>query len=75
MHYLKPDQSPKWMSSWVGLVYFESLVGLRLLPSGLSNELGVNGEKKVSGIWDIIKLLIKMDITHFTLVNLEVLTV
>ena len=63
------------MSSWVGLVYFESLVGLRLLPSGLSNELGVNGEKKVSGIWDIIKLLIKMDITHFTLVNLQVLTV
>ena len=75
MHYLKPDQSPKWMSSWVELVYFESLVGIRLLPSGLSNELGVNGEKKVSGIWDVIKLLIKMDITHFTLVNLEVLTV
>ena len=29
--YLKPDPSPKWMSSCVGLVYFQSLVGLRLM--------------------------------------------
>ena len=30
---LKPDPSPKRMfSSYVGLVYFQSLVGLRLLP-------------------------------------------
>ena len=40
--------------------------------SGLSYELGVNGAKKLmeTGI-----LLIKMDIAHFTLVNLEILTV
>ena len=39
---------------------------------GLSYELGVNGMKKLkeTGI-----LLIKMDKTHFTLVNLEVLAV
>ena len=36
------------MSSYVGLVYFQSLVGLRLLlASGVSYELGVNGEKKL----------------------------
>ena len=34
------------MSSCVGLVYFQSLVGLY--------ELCVNGEKKVNGIWNII---------------------
>ena len=28
MHYLKPDPSPKGMSSCVGLVYFQSLVAL-----------------------------------------------
>ena len=48
------------MSSCVGLVYFQSLVGLRLL---LVVYLGVNGEKKVNGNWDSIK----MDIAHFTL--------
>ena len=55
------------------LDYFQSLVGLRLLlASGVSYELGVNGEKKLmeAGI-----LLIEMDITHFTLINLEILTV
>ena len=31
IHYLKPDPSPKRMSSCVGLVYFQSLVVLRLL--------------------------------------------
>ena len=31
MHYLKPDPSPKSMSSCFGLVYFQRLVGLRLL--------------------------------------------
>ena len=61
------------MSSYVRLVYFQSLVGLRLLlASGVSYELGVNGEKKLmeAGI-----LLTKMDIAHFTLVNLEIFTV
>ena len=38
------------MSSCVGLVYFQSLLGLRLLTDGL----GVNGQKKKKGNWDII---------------------
>ena len=37
------------MSSCIGLVYFESLVASRL-----SYELGVHGEKKINGNWDII---------------------
>ena len=41
------------MSSCVRLVYFQSLVGLRLLLV-LSYELGVNGEKNVNGNSDII---------------------
>ena len=45
------------MSSCVGLVYFRSLVGLRVL---LVVYLGVNGEKKVNGNRDSIK----MDIAH-----------
>ena len=61
--YLKPGPSPKWMSTCVGLVYFQSLVGLWLLLVVLSHELSVNGEKKLleTGI-----LIIKMDIAHFT---------
>ena len=47
MHYLKPDPSPKWMSSCVELVCFQSLVGLRLLL--VVYELGVDGEKKLMG--------------------------
>ena len=49
MHYLKPDPSPKWISSCVGLVYFQSLFGLTL-----SYELGINVETKINGNWDII---------------------
>ena len=41
------------MSSCVGLVDFQSLVRLKTTASGLSYELGVNGEKKVNGNWDI----------------------
>ena len=55
MHYLKPDPSPKWMSSCVGLVYFQTLVGLSTTTaSGLSYEIGVNSEKKVKWNWNII---------------------
>ena len=45
---------------------------IKTTASGLSYELGENGEKKLmeTGI-----LLIEMDIIHFTLVNLEILTV
>ena len=50
------------MFSCVGLVYFQSLFGLRLTASGLSYGLGLNGEEKImeTGI-----LLLKMDIAHF----------
>ena len=40
--------------------------------SGLSYELGVNGEKK---LMETRILLIKIDIAHLTLANLEILTV
>ena len=55
---------------WTSLVSKPSWI--KTTASGLSYELGVNGEKKLmeTGI-----LLIKMDIAHFTLVNLEILTV
>ena len=47
-------------------------VWIKITTSHLSYELGLNGEKKVNenGI-----LLTKMDIAHFTLVNLDILTV
>ena len=55
---------------WISL--FSKSSWIKTTASGLSYELGVNGEKKLmeTGI-----LLIKMDIAHFTLVNLENLTV
>ena len=55
---------------WINL--FSKFSWIKTTASGLSYELGVNGEKKLmeTGI-----LLIKMDIAHFTLVNLEILTV
>ena len=55
---------------WISL--FSKSSWIKATASGLSYELGVNGEKKLmeTGI-----LLIKMDIAHFTLVNLENLTV
>ena len=55
---------------WINLFLKSSWI--KTTASGLSYELGVNGEKKLmeTGI-----LLIKMDIAHFTLVNLEILTV
>ena len=55
---------------WISL--FSKSSWIKTTASGLSYELVVNGEKKLveTGI-----LLIKMDIAHFTLVNLEILTV
>ena len=72
MHYLKAGPSPKWMSSqlrWISL--FSKSTWIKTTASGLSYEPGVNGEKKLmeTGV-----LLIKMDIAHFTLINLEILT-
>ena len=53
---------------WINL--FPKSSWIKTTASGLSYELGVNGEKKLmeTGI-----LLIKMDIAHFTLVNQEIL--
>ena len=52
--HLKPDPSPKWMSSCVGLVYFQKSTRIKTTASGLSYGVGVNGEKK-NGNWDIKK--------------------
>ena len=53
---------------WISL--FSKFSWIKTTASGLSYELGVNGEKKLmeTGI-----LLIKMDIAHFTLLNMEIL--
>ena len=55
---------------WISL--FSKSSWIKTTASGLSYELGVNGEKKLmeTGI-----LLTKMDIAHLTLVKLEILTV
>ena len=55
---------------WISL--FSKSSWIKTTASGLSYELGVNGEKK---LMETAILLIKMDIAHFTLVNLEILTV
>ena len=54
---------------WISL--FSKSSWIKTTASGLSYELGVNGEKKLmeTGI-----LLIKMDIAYFTLVILKSLT-
>ena len=54
---------------WISL--FSKSSWIKTTASGLSYELGVNGEKKLMET----VILIKMDIAHFTLVNLEILTV
>ena len=58
------------MLCWISL--FSKSSCIKTTASGLSYELGVNGEKKLmeTGI-----LLIKMDIANFKLANLEILTV
>ena len=73
MRYLKSDPSPKVnVCALCRISLFSKFSWIKTTASGLSYELGVNGEKKLmeTGI-----LLIKMDIAHFTLVNLEILTV
>ena len=58
------------MLRWISI--FSKSSWIKTTASGLSYELGVDGEKKLmeTGI-----LLIKVEITHFILVNLEILTV
>ena len=68
----KTRPKPKVNVHFLGISLFSKSSWIKTTASGLSYELGVNGEKKLmeTGI-----LLIKMDIAHFTLVNLEILTV
>ena len=63
----KPKVNAQWR--WISLFATSNLI--KTTTSGLSYELGVNGEKKLmeTGI------LIKMNLAHFSLANLEVLTV
>ena len=55
---------------WISL--FSKSSWIKTTASSLSYELGGNGEKK---LMETRILLIKMDIAHFILVNLEILTV
>ena len=55
---------------WISL--FSKFTWITTTATVLSYELGVNAEKKLI---ETRILLTKMEITHFTLVNLEVLTV
>ena len=55
---------------WISL--FSKSSWIKTTASSLSYELGESGEKKLV---ETRILLIKMDIAHFTLVNLEILTV
>ena len=72
MHYLKPDPQPKVnvQLCWINLLLKSSWI--KTTASGLSYELGVNGERK---LMETEILLTKMDIVHFILVNLQILTV
>ena len=73
MRYLKPDQlKPKVnvQLRWISL--FSKSSWIKTTASGLSYELGVNGEKK---LMETVILLIRMDTANFTLVNLEILTI
>ena len=55
---------------WVSL--FSKFGWIKTTTSGLSYELGENSENNVNENWDIIN---KNGQAHFTLVNLEILTV
>ena len=66
----RPKPKVNVQLSWISL--FSKFSWIKTTARGLSYELGVNGEKKVM---ETGMLLIKMDIVHFTLVNLENLTV
>ena len=76
MHCLKPDQAQSKFP--VALMYqlinlFSKHSQIKTTASLLSYELSVNGEKKKSMKTGI--LLIKMEIAHFTMVKLEIVTV
>ena len=57
---------------WISL--FSKSSWIKTTASGLSYGLGVNGERKVNGNWDIINIA-KWTWAHFTRVNLKILIV
>ena len=65
----RPKPKVNLQLHWFSL--FSKSSWIKTTASGLSYKLGVNGEKKLmeTGI------LIKMNLAHFSLANLEVLTV
>ena len=65
----RPKSKVNVQLRWFSL--FSRSSWIKTTASGLSFELGVNGEKKLMEI----VILRQMDIAHFTLVNLENLTV
>ena len=56
---------------WVSL--FSKSTWIKTTASGLSYGVGVNGGEKKKKM-ETGTLLIRMDIAHFTLINLEILT-
>ena len=57
-------------SRWISL--FSKSTWIKITASGLSYELGVDGEKT---LMDTEILLIEMDIADFTLVDLKILAI
>ena len=55
---------------WISL--FSKSTWIKIIASGLSYELGVDGEKT---LMDTEILLIEMDIADFTLVDLKILAI
>ena len=66
----RPKPKENFQLHWISL--FSKSGWIKTIASGLSDELGVYGEKK---LMETALLLIKIDIAHFTLVNLEILKV
>ena len=65
----RPKPKENFQLRWISL--FSKSGWIKTIASGLSDELGVYGEKKLMET----ALLIKIDIAHFSLVNLEILKV
>ena len=66
----RPKSKVNIQLRWISL--FSKSSWIKTTASSLSYELGESGEKKLV---ETRILLIKMDIAHFTLVNLEIFTV
>ena len=66
----RPNPKVNVQLRWISL--FSKSSWIKTTASGLSYELGINGKKM---LMESEILLIKMDKAHFTLVNLQNLTV